>query len=215
MGKITFSVVEIFHSIQGEGKLAGRPSVFLRLAGCPIRCCWCDTKRAWKTGNYPELSLDEIFEKVSGFSCKNLVITGGEPTIHSNLPTLIKRFKDDGFHCTLETAGIIYRKVNVDLLSISPKWNEKKSWIKPAILKKLIRDADDYQIKWVAGKKSDVRNALLFLKTNKYIVRDTFMLMPKANTLSTYQKISPKTAAWCLENNFCFSPRLHLELQIK
>ncbi|MHC4744406.1 MAG: 7-carboxy-7-deazaguanine synthase QueE, partial [Planctomycetota bacterium] len=68
-------VNEIFYSLQGEGFLAGVPSVFIRTAGCPLRCRWCDTKYAWDASEGEEYSVDEIVDKVTHWRCRHVVIT--------------------------------------------------------------------------------------------------------------------------------------------
>ncbi|MGH9584352.1 MAG: 7-carboxy-7-deazaguanine synthase QueE, partial [Bryobacteraceae bacterium] len=72
-------ISEIFYSIQGEGVLAGVPSVFVRTSGCNLRCVWCDTPyTSWKPEG-ENLSLDEIQKTAAQFSCSHVVVTGGEP----------------------------------------------------------------------------------------------------------------------------------------
>ena len=113
---------EIFYSLQGEGFFAGVPSVFVRLAGCPLRCRWCDTKYAWNKDSGTEYSIDEIVEAVQKWPCKFVVITGGEPMINSELPQLVRELKANEKHITIETAGIAYMPdMPCDLMSISPK----------------------------------------------------------------------------------------------
>ena len=99
---------EIFYSLQGEGFLAGVPSVFIRLAGCPLRCKWCDTKYAWDQKAGQEYSIAKIVESVQQTKCKFLVVTGGEPMINSDLPKLVRQLKAADKHITIETAGIAY-----------------------------------------------------------------------------------------------------------
>ena len=72
-------VNEIFHSIQGESTLAGRPCVFVRLTGCQMRCVWCDTEYAFYDGDW--MTLDEIVERVRSFGCPLVEVTGGEPLL--------------------------------------------------------------------------------------------------------------------------------------
>lgn len=94
----TYQVNEIFSSIQGEGKFAGLPSTFIRLQGCTVGCHWCDTKYTWGAGG-TKMSVEDIIKKVI---FKNVVITGGEPTLY-NLDPLIKELW--GRHIQLETSG--------------------------------------------------------------------------------------------------------------
>ena len=99
---------EIFYSLQGEGFLAGIPSVFIRIAGCLLRCRWCDTKYAWSKEAGRQYSPDRIVRAVQKWPCKYVVITGGEPMVDSDLPQLVQELKAAGRHITIETAGIAY-----------------------------------------------------------------------------------------------------------
>ncbi|MFH1884204.1 MAG: 7-carboxy-7-deazaguanine synthase QueE [Planctomycetota bacterium] len=122
-------VNEIFYSLQGEGFLAGVPSVFVRLAGCPLRCKWCDTKYAWDQRAGQDYTIAEIVQTVlrkeslgQQWPCKFVVITGGEPMINSDLPKLVQQLKAADKHITIETAGIAFMPdLACDLMSISPK----------------------------------------------------------------------------------------------
>ena len=123
-------VNEVFYSLQGEGLLAGVPSVFIRLAGCPLRCWWCDTKYAWDYNSGKELSIGKIISKVKKFNCGFVVITGGEPLagcdlkIRKDLPQFLKALKKIGKHITIETSGLLFEpNLSCDLMSISPKLN--------------------------------------------------------------------------------------------
>ncbi|MHC4572502.1 MAG: 7-carboxy-7-deazaguanine synthase QueE, partial [Planctomycetota bacterium] len=113
---------EIFYSLQGEGFLAGAPSVFVRLAGCPLRCKWCDTKYGWDEMAGLHYSVDKIVQTVQQTQSKFVVITGGEPMINPDLPELVEKLKKSGKHVTIETAGIAFiPDMPCDLMSISPK----------------------------------------------------------------------------------------------
>jgi 7-carboxy-7-deazaguanine synthase len=98
-------VTEIFHSIQGESTFAGRPCVFVRLTGCPLRCTWCDTDYAFYGGS--DMSLDAIVDRVRGYGCPLVEVTGGEPLAQSACPALLTRLCDEGFTVLLETSGAI------------------------------------------------------------------------------------------------------------
>lgn len=98
-------VTEIFHSVQGESTHAGRPCVFIRLTGCPLRCTWCDTAYAFYGGQ--DMTMDEVVEKVRTFDCRLVELTGGEPLSQPESPALLARLCDDGFEVLLETSGAI------------------------------------------------------------------------------------------------------------
>ncbi|MHC4625199.1 MAG: 7-carboxy-7-deazaguanine synthase QueE, partial [Planctomycetota bacterium] len=115
-------VSEIFYSLQGEGRLVGVPSIFIRLAGCPLRCRWCDTKYAWDQAAGTEYSVEQVLQALEKWTCEFVVVTGGEPMINSGLPELVRRLKTSGKHVTIETAGIAYiPDMPCELMSISPK----------------------------------------------------------------------------------------------
>jgi 7-carboxy-7-deazaguanine synthase len=98
-------VTEIFHSLQGESTFAGRPCVFVRLTGCPLRCTWCDTEYAFYGG--AEQSIDKIIEKVRAYGCPLVEVTGGEPLAQPDAAALLKRLCDEGFTVLLETSGAL------------------------------------------------------------------------------------------------------------
>ncbi|MDH4329435.1 MAG: 7-carboxy-7-deazaguanine synthase QueE [Nitrospira sp.] len=98
-------ITEIFHSIQGESTFAGRPCVFVRLTGCPLRCTWCDTDYAFYGG--AEQSIDQIVETVHAYGCPLVEVTGGEPLAQSDCLVLLTRLCDEGLTVLLETSGAI------------------------------------------------------------------------------------------------------------
>lgn len=98
-------VNEIFYSIQGESSRAGWPCVFVRLAGCDLRCTYCDTAYAFYDGT--EYTLDAILEKVRSFGCNLVEITGGEPLLQEEVYPLMKTLCDLGYEVLLETGGHI------------------------------------------------------------------------------------------------------------
>jgi len=98
-------VNEIFNSIQGESLYAGLPCTFVRLTGCNLRCSYCDTRYAYEEG--ASLTITDIIDKVSGYGCPLVEITGGEPLIQSETPLLIKNLIENGYKVLLETNGTI------------------------------------------------------------------------------------------------------------
>ena len=123
-------LAELFHSIQGEGKLAGVPSVFVRASGCNLRCVWCDTPYASWDPEGDDVPVDEIVRRVALFDCRHVVLTGGEPMIMPDIGALcdaLKAWRDD-CHITIETAATVYRPLKLDLASLSPKLSNSTPW---------------------------------------------------------------------------------------
>jgi 7-carboxy-7-deazaguanine synthase len=115
-------VNELFRSLQGEGKLAGTPSVFVRTSGCNLRCWFCDSYHTSWEPTGAQVTLEEIVDTVESFeAADHVVLTGGEPLVHEECVTLLEELSDRGYHTTVETNGTIYRDAPVDLASVSPK----------------------------------------------------------------------------------------------
>ncbi len=114
---------ELFESLQGEGTLAGVPSIFIRTSGCNLRCWFCDSYHTSWEPTHAWMCLDEIIKAVSEFNAGHVVLTGGEPLIHEESFTLIERLSAAGYHITVETNGTIAppEDTPIDLASISPK----------------------------------------------------------------------------------------------
>jgi len=98
-------LTEIFHSLQGEARAAGWPTVFVRLTGCPLRCGYCDTAYAFHGGEWWD--IDAIVERVEGFGARHVCVTGGEPLAQKRCPALLARLCDAGFDVSLETSGAL------------------------------------------------------------------------------------------------------------
>ena len=98
-------VTEIFRSIQGESTHAGRPCAFVRLTGCPMRCTWCDSEYTFTGGDH--FTIDAILDRVKGFKCDLVEVTGGEPLAQREALDLIKRLCDEAFEVLIETGGFV------------------------------------------------------------------------------------------------------------
>lgn len=117
----TIPAAETFYSIQGEGMLAGVPSYFIRLSGCNLRCTWCDTPYAsWNPEGGP-VAIDDLVARAAASGGRHVVVTGGEPMMFPAVETLTRVLREAGMHITIETAGTIFREVQADLMSLSPK----------------------------------------------------------------------------------------------
>lgn len=106
-------VVEIFKSIEGEGKRAGLPCTFIRLFGCNLRCKYCDTKYGWSSeysDDAKEMSIEQIVEEAVRIGVPHITITGGEPLIHDDLFLLLSELAKRNFWVNVETNGTMLPK---------------------------------------------------------------------------------------------------------
>ena len=101
-----YKVVEIFESINGEGKKAGQLALFIRFQKCNLNCSYCDTKWANSdTSPYTLMSLEELYNKVIESGIKNITITGGEPLLQENIGEFLKKLNVE-----IETNGSVNLK---------------------------------------------------------------------------------------------------------
>ena len=213
---------EIFYSLQGEGFLAGMPSVFIRLAGCPLRCRWCDTKYAWDEQAGCDYDIPEVVQAVQQFKTGFVVITGGEPMLNSSLPQLVNDLKAADKHITIETSGIAYiADMPCDLMSISPKLSNstpkdaklaaihEKSRLDIAVLGELL-DNYDYQLKFVVESEDDIAEIEQTINLLPTVDRQKVMLMPQAKTKDELLAKSPMVAKLCKQTGFVFCQRLQV-----
>ena len=96
-------ITEIFHSLQGEARSVGRPTVFVRLTGCPQRCVWCDTEYAFQGGE--KRALQQILDEVAQYQAGFVTVTGGEPLAQPGVHPLLRQLCDAGYEVSLETGG--------------------------------------------------------------------------------------------------------------
>jgi 7-carboxy-7-deazaguanine synthase len=218
-------VSEIFYSIQGEGILAGVPSVFVRLSGCNLRCAWCDTPYAsWNPeGDYK--MLGSIIADVRRRWPSHVVVTGGEPMIADKIVELTKGLKDIDLHVTIETAGTVYKPVVCDLMSISPKlanstprkreggkYAEQHDKLRydPVVLRQLM-GAYEYQLKFVVTAPEDLPEIESILKETN-ADRSRVLLMPEGISSEAIYERSRWLVDLCKQQRFRYSPRLHIDL---
>ena len=100
-------VVEIFKSIDGEGIRVGYPVTFIRLAGCNLRCNYCDTKYSYEDEKFIEMTPQEIYKQVYKLGGKRITLTGGEPLIHKDVKVLVDLLIQKGYEVNIETNGSV------------------------------------------------------------------------------------------------------------
>jgi 7-carboxy-7-deazaguanine synthase len=220
-------IAEIFHSVQGEGLLAGVPSIFIRTSGCNLRCHWCDTPYAsWKPEG-PEISIEEILKKLTEWNCDHVVLTGGEPMIAPDLPELATALKKQKKHITIETAGtILPNSIPCDLASISPKlsnstpsperdpaWAKKHeaTRLQPEVISEWISKYD-FQLKFVVSTENDLAEIKGLLSRLPPVPLNQILLMPEGIDIKTLATRSPWLVEICKREGFRFCPRLQIEL---
>jgi 7-carboxy-7-deazaguanine synthase len=219
-------VSEIFYSIQGEGILAGVPSVFMRLSGCNLRCVWCDTPyTSWSPEGH-DMPLDEILKQVRGYGASHVVLTGGEPMIFPECVELTRRLKQASLlHLTVETAGTVYQPVACDLMSISPKlanstprereggrWAAQHDRLRyqPDVLRKLTSEYT-YQLKFVVTEPEDMPEIEAIVKEIGADPRQV-VLMPEGIGAEALRHRARWLAELCKQHGFRYSPRLHIDI---
>ncbi|NBQ55631.1 MAG: 7-carboxy-7-deazaguanine synthase QueE [Verrucomicrobia bacterium] len=220
-------IAEIFYSIQGEGLLAGVPSIFIRTSGCNLRCHWCDTPYAsWKPEG-PEMSVEQILRKVEEWNCSHVVLTGGEPMIAPDLPVLATALKKAGKHITIETAATVAPGgIVCDLASLSPKlsnstppperdtaWSKKheSTRLQPAVISEWIRKYA-FQLKFVVSSELDLAEIKHLLSRLPPVPLHQILLMPEGIDAQSLATRSPWLVEICKREGFRFCPRLHIEL---
>jgi 7-carboxy-7-deazaguanine synthase len=104
-------LAELFYSIQGEGKLSGVPSVFVRASGCNLRCVWCDTPYASWSPEGEDAPVDEIVRRVTEFGAQHVVLTGGEPMVMPDIAPLCDELQRRKLHITVVTAATVFHPV--------------------------------------------------------------------------------------------------------
>src|SRR6476661_8098650 len=102
------------YSIEGEGKLVGVPSVFVRASGCNLRCIWCDTPYSSWTPEGEDVAVDQIVQKVREFGAPHVVVTGGEPMIMPDIAPLCDALHEQKLHITIETAATVFHRIKLD-----------------------------------------------------------------------------------------------------
>ena len=215
-------IAEIFYSIQGEGALAGVPSVFVRTSGCNLRCSWCDTPYTSWQPEGEERSIESVVEEVDRYGASHVVITGGEPMIAPGIGELTRRLTQ---HITIETAGTVDVEVRCDLMSISPKlanstpqdreggrWAAQHERLRyqPGVLKRLI-GRYPYQLKFVISDPNDLTEVRAIVDEVE-ASKDRVLLMPEGVDAGVLAERGRWLVEICKQEGFRFSPRLHVEL---
>jgi 7-carboxy-7-deazaguanine synthase len=218
-------IAEIYKSLQGEGRLTGTPSVFVRASGCNLRCWFCDTPYTSWEPEGDDLSVEEILRQVEKYDCRHVVITGGEPMLFAELIPLCAQQHASGRHITIETAGTLYLPVACDLMSISPKlansrppaelderWHRRHERTRhaPDVIRALVSQYD-HQVKFVVDSPADCAEVEDYLNGFPEVRRENVMLMPQGTHRAALARHETWLKPWCNERGLTYCPRKHIE----
>ncbi len=217
-------IAEIFHSVQGEGLFAGTPSVFVRTTGCNLRCWFCDTPYASIRPEGPRRDWRNVLHEVLGLECEHVVLTGGEPLLQPEVVSLSVALRREGRFLTIETAGTIFRPVEADLMSISPKrsnslphevnrWQQRheRDRDRPDVMAQLMKGSD-YQLKFVVDSPADLDDIIGYLKQFPDVGSDKVWLMPQGIRQAELEEKGRWLGPIANELGYQFCPRRQIEL---
>jgi 7-carboxy-7-deazaguanine synthase len=219
-------IAEIFYSLQGEGRLLGMPSVFIRTSGCNLRCVWCDTPyTSWRPEGR-DWNVKTILREVHKYPAHHVVVTGGEPLLAPEIEELAKELKREGAHITIETAATIFKPVACDLISMSPKLAHSTPWKREkgkfakmheerrlnfGVLRKFL-EGYDYQLKFVVERRQDFTEIRDLLDQLVGVDRARVLVMAQGKTSGEVRRKAKWIVELCKEHGYGFTPRLHIDL---
>jgi 7-carboxy-7-deazaguanine synthase len=197
-------ITEIFLSLQGETRTVGRPTTFVRLTGCPLRCQYCDTAYAFSGGTL--LSLDEICARVAEHGARYVTVTGGEPLAQPGCLALLVRLCDSGYDVSLETSGALdIRAVDARVVRVV----DVKTPGSGEVERNLWSDLDDLrphdQVKFVVCDRRDYEWSKRVVAEHDLVARVSDVLFSPSHT-----ELPPRRLAeWILED------RLPVRMQVQ
>ncbi|WP_420182043.1 7-carboxy-7-deazaguanine synthase QueE [Haloarcula sp. KBTZ06] len=226
---------ELFQSLQGEGRLAGVPSVFVRTSGCNLRCWFCDSYHTSWEPTHDWFTVDDVLAAIEEYDADHVVLTGGEPLIHDSSADLLERLADRGYHTTVETNGTVVPDAPIDLASISPKlasstptadrdpdgdgeWadrHEERRLDVPTLAE--LVETYDTQLKFVVTGREDMAEIECLVErlrdaTSARVCDDDVLLMPEGQTRDQLEATRETVADLALEYGYRYTPRLHVDL---
>ncbi len=232
-------VPEIFHSLQGEGVSAGRPSVFVRLSGCNLHCHWCDTPYTWNFEGTPHPHRDDqvdlatkydrsenrlawpiesVAVEIRRFDCPNIVFTGGEPLLQQPGLAALCEMLGPGHHIEIESNGTVALTSRFDShvhqLNLSPKLshsaNADGDRLNPRVIAGYARDPRAW-FKFVVATEEDVAEVEALAEAHA-IPAGRIVLMPEGVTSEALRQRMTWLVPLCLARGYRLSDRLHIHL---
>lgn len=225
---------EIFHSLQGEGVAAGRPSVFVRLSGCNLHCHWCDTPYTWnfagtgfshrddakhdRAANRVTWEVEQAAAAVRSFGCPHLVFTGGEPLLQQPALAALCATLGPGYHVEIESNGTMpltpafdrhVHQLNLSL-KLAHSANSTAERLKPEVVSAYARDPRAW-FKFVVATEDDVAEVHALAAAHD-IPAARILLMPEGTAGETLHQRMAWLAPLCLARGYRLSDRLHIHL---
>ena len=237
--KVILPINEVYTCLQGEGKLTGVPHILIRVSGCRLRCqfanSFCDTPYAsWgpEKGKYGYEDIHKFY--IENKHIKHTMITGGGPTLHSDmLIALCELVKEFNHYITIETEGSEYVETKGDLISLSPKLSNSTprpgTWM-PFLnrevtekdkekhekwrcnydaMKSLITYHPDYQMKPVISSEKDLEE-VKYLQEILDVPNDKVYLMPEGLEPKQLNERRRWLMDLCVREGYNFTDRLHI-----
>ncbi|MAN47192.1 MAG: 7-carboxy-7-deazaguanine synthase QueE [Alphaproteobacteria bacterium] len=233
---------EIFHSLQGEGVSAGKPSVFVRLSQCNLHCVWCDTAYTWnfqgtdfhhrddtlgaprkydRAQETVDRSVEELTALLIALPCRRVIFTGGEPLLQQReLGELIQRLKeaDPSFYIEIETNGTIMptglAAELIDQFNVSPKLAHSGNDTAIRYKPETLRFyANDARANFkIVIEAPSDLEELRSLVTEAGMPSSRVWLMPEGRSPQELQQREQWLAEACLKAGYNFTGRLHIHL---
>jgi 7-carboxy-7-deazaguanine synthase len=211
-------VVEVFHSVQGEGVSAGEPATFLRLAGCNLACGWCDTPYSWNWKLYDRAQfsvphdIDQVLERIG--TPERLIVTGGEPLLQAEaLERLLPRvtaFVEVETNGTVAPTPALLERVNQ--WNVSPKLENsgepKERRLRPEVLRRFAL-LDNAWLKLVVRGHAETAEVEALIERLRWS-RERVLLQADATTRAELDLRGPLIEDWASGSGFRYSPRLHI-----
>jgi 7-carboxy-7-deazaguanine synthase len=219
-------IADLFFSIQGEGRLLGVPSAFVRTTGCPLRCVWCDSEYTSWHPQGETMTVAQILSRLADFPTRYAIVTGGEPLIAAGIEELCAGLRASGYHITIETAAVLFKEAACDLASLSPKlsnsiphqreggrWAERHDRLR--LQRNVIQaflERSDYQLKFVVERSEDLEEVQAIVDSLRGVDPAKVLLMPQGISRAELDRRGAWLVEACKQLGFRYCPRLHIEL---
>lgn len=205
MGELTLSVTEIYESIQGETSLAGTMTSFVRLAGCPLRCRWCDSGFSLERGE--EQSFSYVLDQIHRFGWRHVCVTGGEPLIQPAIYPFLDHLLADDHIISLETNGAISTeqvprgvRIILDIKCPQSGMSDRNDWSNLSRLTPLD------EVKFVLANRTDYDWAKNVITSYNLFAKAGHVLLSPV-----YRELDPSNlVAWMIQDRL--AARLNLQL---